>query len=108
LFLLPYQRIQPETRVERPYFVTWLNSHDPRRAGSVLVSGARLPGHVPERARGRHRTWPRLFLRLAFLRVTDLKTVKNRLYIDLNPADQQAEMQRLLALGSTRIDIGPA
>jgi hypothetical protein len=43
---------------------------------------------------------------LAFLRVSDDKTVKNRLHIDLNPSDQQAEVRRLLALGATRINIG--
>jgi hypothetical protein len=43
---------------------------------------------------------------LAFLRVIGDKTVKNRLHIDLNPSDQQAEVRRLLALGATRIDIG--
>ncbi len=36
---------------------------------------------------------------LAFLRVPGRKTVKNRLHLDLNPSDQQAEVQRLLDLG---------
>ena len=49
---------------------------------------------------------PASFPGLAFLRADNRKTVKNRLHIDLNPADQQAEVQRLLALGATRIDIG--
>lgn len=39
---------------------------------------------------------------LAFLRVPDGKAGKNRLHIDLNPSDQQAEVQRLFALGATR------
>jgi catechol 2,3-dioxygenase-like lactoylglutathione lyase family enzyme len=43
---------------------------------------------------------------LEFLRVPGSKTGKNRLHIDLNPSDQQAEVQRLLGLGATRIDIG--
>jgi len=46
---------------------------------------------------------------LAFLRVPGDKQVKNRLHIDLNPespADQAAQVQRLQALGATRIDIG--
>lgn len=42
---------------------------------------------------------------LAFLRVPGRKDAKNRLHIDLNPGDQQAEVQRLLALGATRTDI---
>lgn len=49
---------------------------------------------------------PASFPGLAFLRAASRKTIKNRLHIDLNPADQQAEVQRLLALGATRVDIG--
>ena len=52
---------------------------------------------------------PSAFPGLAFLRVPGDKQVKNRLHIDLNPgspADQAAEVQRLQALGATRIDIG--
>ena len=52
---------------------------------------------------------PSSFPGLAFLRVTGDKQVKNRLHVDLNPAspaDQAAEVQRLEALGATRIDIG--
>lgn len=43
---------------------------------------------------------------LAFAPVPESKTVKNRLHIDLNPDDQAAEVERLLALGATRVDIG--
>jgi catechol 2,3-dioxygenase-like lactoylglutathione lyase family enzyme len=43
---------------------------------------------------------------LAFLRVPDGKVVKNRLHLDLNPDDQSAEVQRLLGLGASRVDIG--
>ena len=43
---------------------------------------------------------------LEFVRVPVSKTSKNRLHIDLNPSDQRAEVQRLLSLGATRIDIG--
>jgi len=43
---------------------------------------------------------------LEFVRAPGPKTSKNRLHIDLNPSDQQAEVQRLLGLGATRIDIG--
>ncbi len=49
---------------------------------------------------------PSAFRGLAFLRVADPKTVKNRLHIELNPAGQQAEVQRLLDLGAPRTDIG--
>ena len=43
---------------------------------------------------------------LLVIRVPEPKTAKNRLHIDLNPDDQDAEVERLLALGATRIDIG--
>ena len=43
---------------------------------------------------------------LAFLRVPEGKTVKNRLHIDLRPDDQAAEVERLEALGARRISVG--
>lgn len=43
---------------------------------------------------------------LVFVTVPETKSVKNRLHIDLNPDDQQAEVERLEALGAKRIDIG--
>lgn len=36
----------------------------------------------------------------------DEKKVKNRIHLDLNPTDQDAEVERVLALGATRADIG--
>ena len=45
---------------------------------------------------------------LLFARVPEAKTVKNRLHIDVNPVgcDQAEELERLLALGATRVDVG--
>jgi hypothetical protein len=46
---------------------------------------------------------------LVFVPVPEGKTVKNRLHIDVAPRasdDQAAEVQRLLDLGASRIDIG--
>lgn len=43
---------------------------------------------------------------LLFLRVPEGKAVKNRLHLDLRPDDQQAEVERLEALGATRADVG--
>jgi len=43
---------------------------------------------------------------LLFLRVPDDKAVKNRLHLDLRPADQEAEVARLEGLGARRVDIG--
>jgi predicted enzyme related to lactoylglutathione lyase len=45
---------------------------------------------------------------LCFMPVTDEKTAKNRLHLDLNPGtdDRQAEIERLIALGAREVDIG--
>ena len=45
---------------------------------------------------------------LLLLRAPDDKVVKNRVHIDVNATDrdQDAEVERLLALGATRVDIG--
>jgi len=52
-------------------------------------------------ARDEH-SWPGLI----FVPVPEGKTVKNRLHIDLNPDDREAEVRRLEGLGASRIDIG--
>jgi predicted enzyme related to lactoylglutathione lyase len=43
---------------------------------------------------------------MLFVPVTESKTIKNRLHLDFRPDDQSAEVQRLLALGATTVDIG--
>jgi hypothetical protein len=43
---------------------------------------------------------------ILFLRVPESKQVKNRLHLDLRPADQAAEVTRLEILGARRIDVG--
>lgn len=43
---------------------------------------------------------------LCFLPAREPKTVKNRLHIDLAPDDQDAEVERVIALGARRVDIG--
>jgi hypothetical protein len=43
---------------------------------------------------------------LLFLQVPEEKSVINRLHIDLRPDDQAAEVERILALGATRADVG--
>ena len=63
--------------------------------GSPLVpEGRDRPGPVPPT--------------LAFARVPEGKTVKNRLHIDVNPTDreQDEEVRRLLDLGARRVDLG--
>ena len=53
---------------------------------------------------------------ICFMPATDDKVVKNRVHLDLNPggdsssdvspAERQAEIDRILGLGATRVDIG--
>lgn len=45
---------------------------------------------------------------ILFVRVPEKKTVKNRLHIDVSPRDrdQDAEVERVKALGATPVDVG--
>lgn len=47
---------------------------------------------------------------ICFMPVTDVKTVKNRLHLDLTPGagpgERDAEIERLIALGARRVDVG--
>jgi predicted enzyme related to lactoylglutathione lyase len=45
---------------------------------------------------------------MCFMPVSDPKTVKNRLHLDLTTeaGDRDAEIERLLTLGASRVDIG--
>ncbi len=43
---------------------------------------------------------------ILFVKTPDTKIVKNRLHLDLRPKHQEAEVERLVGLGASRIDIG--
>jgi hypothetical protein len=43
---------------------------------------------------------------ISLLRVPEPKTAKNRMHIDLNPDDREAEVERLVNMGARRVDIG--
>lgn len=43
---------------------------------------------------------------LLFVKVPERKEIKNRLHLDLRPDDQVEEVQRLEALGASRISVG--
>ena len=55
------------------------------------VELAPAPGQVPS---------------MMFIAVAEHKRHKNRLHLDWVPDDQQAEVERLLSLGASRVDIG--
>jgi hypothetical protein len=43
---------------------------------------------------------------LLFVAVPETKQIKNRLHLDFRPDDRDAEVERLLSLGATRVDVG--
>lgn len=43
---------------------------------------------------------------LIFVPVPDAKAGKNRLHVDLRPADQAAEVERLVNMGARHVDVG--
>jgi hypothetical protein len=43
---------------------------------------------------------------IVFGEVPEVKSVKDRIHLDLRPDDQAAEIERLISLGARRIDIG--
>lgn len=43
---------------------------------------------------------------MCFVLVTEGKNVKNRLHIDLNPDDRDAEVERLVNMGARHVDVG--
>ncbi|GAA4237893.1 VOC family protein [Actinomadura meridiana] len=49
---------------------------------------------------------PHAYPGLCFVRNDDAKTTKNHVHVDLDPDDLNAEVERVLALGARRVDIG--
>jgi hypothetical protein len=68
-----------------------ITSVDPEEVVIEPPVGSREEGIVPD---------------ILFLPVPEGKTVKNRLHLDLRPSDQDAEVERIMNLGATRVDIG--
>ena len=67
-----------------------------------------VPGYVTEELVA-STPWDRVGPGLVFVPVPEGKTVKNRIHIDLAPHlddDRDAEIERLLAMGATRTDVG--
>jgi Glyoxalase-like domain len=45
-------------------------------------------------------------LEVLFVQVPEEKTLKNRYHFDLRPDDRDAEVERLIGMGATKVDIG--
>jgi hypothetical protein len=65
----------------------WVVVNDDPEEFEIRPAGDRVPG-------------------LLFARVAESKTIKNRLHLDFRPDDRDGEVERLLALGATRADVG--
>jgi Glyoxalase-like domain len=65
----------------------WVVVNDDSEEFEIRPSPERLPG-------------------LLFIRVPESKSIKNRLHLDFRPDDHDAEVERLVGLGATRVDIG--
>ena len=65
----------------------WVVVNDDPREFEIRPAEDRLPG-------------------LLFVPVPERKQTKNRLHLDFRPDDRDAEVERLLALGATRADVG--
>jgi len=68
--------------------------------------GYRIVNELPDEVEIRQA--PEVLPGLVFVPVPDGKETKNRLHIDLRPADQEAEIERLVNMGARHVDIGQA
>ncbi|MGW8569392.1 VOC family protein [Streptomyces niveus] len=65
----------------------WVVVHDSAEEFEIRPAPEQLPG-------------------LLFIAVPEGKTLKNRLHLDFRPDNRDAEVERLLALGARRADVG--
>lgn len=83
---------------------------DPKTVGEFWTAMLDWPLVADERgfywtsASGDHTSLPML----VFVPVPEPKTVKDRIHLDVNPSgcEQAEELERLLTLGATRVDVG--
>lgn len=83
-----------------------IDSHDPHALARFWSGVLELPIVFEDEDEVIVAADERAYPGLCFLPVPDGKAVKNRLHIDLDPDDRDAEVARLLALGATRADVG--
>ena len=83
-----------------------IDSHDPHaqaRFWSAVLDQPILFEADDEVIVGAHKN---AYPGLCFVTVPEGKTIKNRLHIDLDPDDPEAEVARVLALGARHADVG--
>lgn len=83
-----------------------VDAHDPVSLGRWWAEALRwvVVNHDPDEFEIRPE--PERLPGLTFEPVTGSKQGKNRLHLDFRPGDQPAEVERLIMLGATRVDIG--
>jgi predicted enzyme related to lactoylglutathione lyase len=83
-----------------------VDAHDPSTLAAfwAAVLGYRIVYQAPDEViiGVDEHTYPGV----VFVPVPEAKTSKNRLHLDLDPDDQAAEVDRVIALGARRVDIG--
>jgi hypothetical protein len=83
-----------------------IDAHDPVELGRWWADALRWAVVNDEPSDYEIRPAPDRLPGILFEPVTDTKQGKNRLHLDLRPDDQRAEVDRLVAMGATRVDIG--
>lgn len=88
------------------WFGTFIDSRDPVRLSEfwsaamsfeVVHRGATMIAIAPDAA---------AHPGIAFVKTEGVKVAKNRIHLDLQPDDQSAEVERLIARAASRVDIG--
>ena len=83
-----------------------VDAHDPMALGRWWAEALDWVDVTDEEGVVEIRPTPDTVPGLLFVPVTEDKAGKNRLHLDLRPDDDEAEVERLLALGARRADIG--
>ena len=89
----------------RLYFITF-DAHDPQRLADFWSAALGYQVAFAEPNEIGIEPPDDLCPALVFVPVPESKAGKNRVHLDLDPDDQAAEVERLLALGASRVDIG--
>jgi hypothetical protein len=83
-----------------------IDSHDATALGSWWATMLGWPSEVDDDGDVVLQAPPGAGPNWLFISVPDDKVVKNRIHFDFRPDDQQAEVERVLALGARHADVG--
>ena len=83
-----------------------IDAHDPATLGAWWSTVLGWPHHLSDDGDVVLEAPPGAGVNWIFIPVPDDKVVKNRIHLDFRPDDQQAEVERVIALGARHVDIG--